>query len=187
MIAVGLFFNVICPFFITVFEWNLNYSFSVYVGTGYLLYLMIGWMINRKDIPLKWRICLYVISIAGLIIHAVGTYYVSVEAGEVLRTYKGYLNLPCFMNAPGVFLLIKEIGKKLMEKKAFNSVVTFLGKYTFPIYLIHWYFLHISIDLLHMDNTTLLYRIVMPWVFIACSIALTWVMRKCPVIRRIVP
>ena len=89
-----------------------------------------------------------------------------------------------------VFMLIKRVGLLIM-KNGFAKVVDFVGSFTLGIYLVHWYVMEIlekiGIRYIGLDTTSLVYRLVAPFVIILISILIIWIIRKMPIIRNIVP
>ena len=74
-----------------------------------------------------------------------------------------------------------------MQTKISKSV-QFIKKYTFPIYLMH-YFIEILNRYLHLANYTksIFYRLGMPFVVIPITIILTALIRKLRVGRKVLP
>ena len=59
--------------------------------------------------------------------HIIGTYKLSMDAGKIIDTYKGYTNIPCIMYSVAIFVLLKDIGNRITNYKIINVI----GKYTF--------------------------------------------------------
>ena len=106
--------------------------------------------------------------------------------GMIDGTFKGYENVPSVLYSVGVFVLLKDIGRKVMESKA-RGFISFLGGYTYPIYLMQFIFIKTIPLLPFVDTRSLLYRLGAPFVIIPMIIVVAAVMRKIPVVRRIVP
>lgn len=88
--------------------------------------------------------------------------------------------------AVGIFLLIKTYGNKIMNGIA-GKAVNYLKKYTFSIYLLHWFVIMGLNQLYAFDTKSMFYRLGMPFVIIPICIALTAILRKLPIIKHIVP
>ena len=69
--------------------------------------------------------------------HMVGTYQLSIAAGKIVSTYKGYTNLPTVLYSMGVFTFIKYDLVKTMKFDIVSKIVNFLNPYIFGVYLIH--------------------------------------------------
>ncbi len=87
----------------------------------------------------------------------------------------------------GMFLFLREIGERIHNKGQLEKVFVILGKYTFPVYLIHWFVLDAIIHITGINTTWIIFRLGAPFVIIAVAILITWIIRKVPVIRNVVP
>lgn len=187
LVFAGLLFNIACPFIINVFDFNLHFPLSVGVVSGYLIYVMIGWLIDDDQISAVMKAAIYTLAVLGFLVHLIGTYKVSVAAGEVLRTYKGYLTLPCVFYCIGAFLLMRQKGGRMMKNKAVYRIVNILSKYTFAIYLLHLLVLRTITTMFVLDNTTIAFRLIVPIIIVCICVAITAIIRKVPLLRNILP
>lgn len=179
--------NITIPFIISVFNLHLEYTISMIVGGGYLFYPLVGYLLHKYEMPKKYRIVLYLLAILGLLLHITGTYYLSYEAGEIIKTYKGYTNLPSVLYSIGIFVFIKYDLIKIMKISIISKIVNFLDFYTFGIYLIHYYFLGFLIVVFKVNNTSIIYRLLSPIFAIIMSVVVIYLMRKIPIIEKILP
>ena len=141
------------------------------------------------------EILIYIFAVVGLLLHVTGTYRLSVNAGDVIETYKGYNNVPCVLYSLGIFVFFRNYGNKIMNGLVGNIIKKNSG-YTFGIYLIHIYavsYLPFLISMIlgnsevNTVSTSLLYRITAPFVIIPICVLIIFLLRKIPVIRHIVP
>ena len=95
--------NCLVPFLLTVLKIKIRFPIAVTVGSGFLLYLILGYLFNKLSFSKKEKTIIYLLAFLGLILHIFGTYVVSMEAGKVLKTYKGYNNVPCILYSLGIF------------------------------------------------------------------------------------
>lgn len=89
----------------------------------------------------------------------------------------------------GAFLLfIKQISEKVM-KRNISKYVHFIKKYTFPIYLLHYFVMELISKNLNLANYTksIVYRLGMPLVVIPITIILTAFIRKLRVGKKVLP
>ena len=108
--------------------------------------------------------------------HIVGTYVLSIEAGSIQRTYKEYNNVPCILYACGMFVLLRNIADKVGQYKWCRTIFETLGKYTFPVYLMQC----IWRDVLHVDRFSIVYRLLAPYPIYLLVIAVTRIFRNIP-------
>ncbi len=176
--------NLFVPFFIKTIFTDVKWPFTLNIASGYVLYAIIGYLINEYEVSKKVRIALYVSSIAGFLIHLLGTYYASMDAGYIDQTYKG--GMPCMMYTVGIFVWMKYNGGKLLKSKIVSKIVDFLKEYTFGIYLVHWYIKDIMVSDIGIDERSIVFRLLGPFVIIAISVLILFVIKRIPLLRRTV-
>lgn len=187
VVLISFVFNYFLPFMCAVTGINYVFKIPLDLANGFLIYALIGYLIYKKDISFKWRIVSYVCSLIGFVLHIGGTYVYSIEAGAIDSTFRGYTNLPCLLMSVGVFVLIKELGVKIKNEKAIQGLEWF-SAYTFPIYLIHFYIIELLMEVVFADYVHLMiYKLITPFITIAISIAIAWLIRKIPIVRKILP
>lgn len=195
IIGIALVINCAIPFLLALlkhyYQIDFGWRFRIYVGFEYLLYALLGYVLHKQDIKLKVRLVIYAFAAAGLLLHIFGTYYETTSApnGKVIELYKGYYNLPCVLYSTGIFVLVKQLGMKIKSPRAIK-VFTYLQGYTFPIYLIHRYFLDVfeeNLKLVHMERSSLPYVLSATVLALLLSFLTTAILRKIPLLRHIVP
>lgn len=105
--------NAVVPFVIEVFQLKVSWPFRIEAMGGYLIFLVLGYLENSVYLSPKYRYALYFLSACGLFSHIIGTYELSISAGKIIQTYKGYLNVPCIIYSVGVFIFIKANAAKM--------------------------------------------------------------------------
>ena len=119
--------------------------------------------------------------------HMVGTYQLSIAAGKIVSTYKGYTNLPTVLYSMGVFTFIKYDLVKIMKFDIVSKIVNFLNPYTFGVYLIHWFVLRVLIKTFNINIQLLSFRLIGPIIILVISIVVIWLIRNVPGVSKIVP
>ena len=179
--------NILIPFLISLFNLKIEYSISIAVGGGSLFFALAGYLLHKFEISRKYRIILYVLAIFGFLAHCLGTYDLSMAAGEVVKTFKGFTNVPSVLYSIGIFVFIKYDLIKLMKFNIISKIVKFLDYYTFGIYLIHWYLLEFLIRTFNIPNTSILYRLFAPLIVLVLCVIIIHIIRKIPIIEKILP
>ena len=189
LFVVAMFFviNSLIPFLNNVFSLNLNYNLSFNIGGQAFFYALTGYLISKVNFSKKSQIIIAITSFLGLMLHIFGTYYLSVNAGKIVDTYKGYFNVPCILYSLGIFVFIKNISDTVFNNKILNKIVFFLKDYTLAIYLLHWFILDIIVYLAKPDMKYLINRLGLPFIIIPLCILITYVIRKIPILKRILP
>lgn len=183
LIIVGIIFNSLLPFINNVFNLGLYLPITVLVASGYLIYPLLGYLLDRIELTKKQKIIIYIVGIIGLLMHIIGTYILSMDAGKIIDTYKGYTNIPCIIYSVAIFVLLKDIGNRITNYKIINVI----GKYTFPIYLMHWYVLRIFVKLFSINTQSILYRLGAPFIIVPICMLIAYFLRKIPLIKKCVP
>lgn len=184
---IGLAFvcNSLAPFLIKIFCPALKWPFHIDVMGGFLIYILLGYILSRFDILSRYRYWIYIIGIIGLLAHIIGTYNLSIKAGEIIQTYKGYLNVPCILYSVAVFVFIKVHSDEVMAKV--GGVVRWLKDYTFAVFLMHYFIINIFVRIFHIHTHSLVYRIFGAIVISIICIFIAAIIRKIPYGRKILP
>ena len=186
LLLVCAIFNCILPFFNNVFEQNLVLPITVQVGSGYLLYIILGYLLHTTQLDKKTEYGIYILGMVGLLLQIFGTYILSSQANKLIGIFKGYTNVPCALYSTAIFLLVKNNCSKI-KNASFLSIINKMKKYTFSIYLIHWFLIDSITSMLNLDTKSIVYAFGMPVLVIPLCILLTFILRKIPVISKIVP
>ena len=126
-----------------------------------------------------------------MLMHIIGTYKLSMTSGMIVRTFKGYLNVPCILYSVSIFYFCKRNDYRF-KNSYFNKVITLISEYTFAIYLLHFYVMefvrdHVFIQVLGLGTTSIIYRLVAPIPIIAICIIITFLIRKIPLLNKVLP
>lgn len=154
----------------------------------YVLYGLIGYYIHTWG-AVKFKILkiLYVLAIFGLIAQIVGTTYLSASSGQINYYFKSYTHITCIFYSIGLFVFIKYDLIKIMEYDLINKLVSFLDFYTFGIYLIHWYILKFLVKFFNINITSIYWKLFASILIIIISVAIIYLIRKIPFVKKIVP
>lgn len=192
-IAVGLVLNVAVPLALSMLkeyaDFTMYSKFTLFVSHQYLIYPLIGYVLHNTELKLKSRLIIYGAALAGLLVFTIGTYVRTRASGQLDGLYRGYYGLPCILYSSGMFLFLKNAAQRIKSEKVMRAF-RFLQRYTFPIYLIHHYFLDIlekQLPNIGIIKASFGYFIIATVVSTALSVLVTMLLRKIPVLRRIVP
>jgi surface polysaccharide O-acyltransferase-like enzyme len=189
IIIIGLIFNNLIPFLISVFKINISIPIYIYVCGGYLLYALIGYYINNTNLSKKGRIIIYILGFIGLFMHFYGTYYLSYKYNELITIFKDYNNIPCILYSTSIFVFVKYLfqNTNISNNKFMSKSVLFLKDYTFSIYLIHIFVIYGIDTIFKFSVTSILYRLLIPIPTIFICILITYLIRKIKILRVILP
>ena len=186
-VIVGFAIGELVPFvlsLITAFKWN--GALNMQVG-GYVLYVLIGYLIFAYEISPVIRRIIYVLSLCGLAAHIIGTYYLSINAGEIIQIYKGYNNVPCVFYSVGIYIFCKYNGPFILKSRVIKKMVDLINPYTLGIYLTQYFVFTTMVRLFDINTLSIIYRLGAPFIVIPTGMIIVVIMRKIPGFKRMVP
>ncbi len=101
-------FNAFLPNILELFKIQLNTNLTVQLG-GYAIFIILGYLLSTQNITKKYRILIYAGAIIGLIYRFATTFYLSKQAGSVVKTTWGYTSWHAILLTATVFLIIKNL------------------------------------------------------------------------------
>lgn len=186
LIIAGFITISVLPCLFEIFNLNYNYTLQIPItGSGYLIFVLLGYCINKYDIKPCYRIIIYCLGIMGLILHTLGTHFLSLDAGSIISTFKGYLNFPSVLYALAIFTFFRY----LKPSKFFcfiHKVCKFISPMTFGVYLIHMPILIFFLGKYFDINTILFRTLGSIGTFIFC-LCIVWIIQHIPVIKKLLP
>lgn len=124
--------------------------------TGYLGYIILGWIIDNYEIKKPYRIFIYILGILALITSILVVQF-NIDSIKNIRSFVyDPLSLPAFVYGGAVFLLIKSLCK---DKTSENKAVNLLSKCGFGVYMIHIVFLEIATQVIFPYETFIIQNI----------------------------
>ena len=167
-------------------KWGLGASLDLNMGKLFpvvsaypLLYPLLGYWLATYEIPRKYRISIYLLGIAGFLMHFVGTMYVTSPDGPISGMFKGYANLPAVLQAAGIFFFVKNIDFEKFPR-AVLRLCAFIKPYTFFVFLSHFYFV-LYVQQYPKVFSSICFRTFGSLTIFAVCILLGWLIGKCTV------
>ena len=185
--VIGFLINSVVPFLIRLSGLQIAWPLSVQIASGSLLYIPIGFLLHEYEMSRKTRKILYLLAVFGLLLHIVGTHYLSMKNGRIIDTFKGYTNLPCVFYSVGIFTFFRYNTEKILRFSVLEKTVSFLAQYSFAIYLMHWFILDLFRRVSDVDTRLMAFRLGAPFLIMGIAVGIAFVLKKIPVIRKIVP
>lgn len=190
-IILGLIFVAALPLLCELIGLQYNPALTPPPVLGYVIYVLLGYNLSKVTLSKRQRQMIYLCGVLGWALHFFGTWWLSVRAGEVVMTWKGYTNLPAVMQAIAVFVFFKHLDYdkwlKKLHKLKLEAVINWLSSVTFGIYLVHIYFvLHVPSWLGFSEDNWVWLAAGAVAVFAVCA-GIVWLLQKIPGVRRIIP
>lgn len=179
--------NMLIPFLNSVLKLGLEWPYRIDSAYNYLFWVLGGYYVYKWPPGRKLKSIIYIAAVLGLLTHIAGTYILSIKTGSIQTVFKDYNNIPCVLYTFGVYCFLKDIGDKINKIELLKHAVEFAGKYTFPLYLIHWFVIQILIRLFAINTRSIIYRLIAPLIIFGIVIGITEIISHIPIIKRIVP
>lgn len=162
-------------------------SASVYEIPGYIVYLLLGWILANVKVEKKCRLLIYLLGFASLFLRGVTVLEWSLRDGMINNTMGGYLNFPTVFLAVAVFIWFKYQNWSFFQAGDRREIVQKLSGASLGIYLMHMYFVEILPIVLQFSNKSWLFRTVGALSVYFLCLCIVLVMKKVPIISRVVP
>jgi surface polysaccharide O-acyltransferase-like enzyme len=164
-----------------LFEINIYFDFVI---DDYLGYYLLGYFLKTQYINKKVTSTIYLLAFISLLVTIFGTYFDTFNnSGNFVGFYYNYLSPNTIIISIAIFLLFK------LELKP-NSLINFINKRSFGIYLIHMLVIKILSDIFNIDGSSFHPLISIPVVSIitfSISCFIIFILQKVPFLKKIVP
>ncbi len=164
-----------------------NYSLSMLTAGGVLIFPILGHLLVTTDFK-KWqRIVFYVLAVLAAALRYFGTWYLSARDGALNKTFYGYTGYCSILLACGVFLFFRYFKpfEKLAENEKACKFLSTLSGCSFGVYLSHMTIYRVLNDFI--QENTWEWRLLVPFLIYGIAVAFTFILKKIPVLKHIVP
>lgn len=185
---VGMYFifNSTLPVICSIFGISYNNDLSIRID-GYLIFIILGYLLSTQDVKKKHRIIVYILGILSVIFRYVMTYYWSTKAQFLNRTLFDYKQFHSILLACAVFLFFKNLNyDKIQNKPKIIELLKQISSCSFGIYLIHMVVVHYELKLFSINNYSWEWRTIGIITTYLISLAIVYILKKIPVVRRVV-
>ncbi|NMP38098.1 MAG: acyltransferase [Clostridiales bacterium] len=187
MLFGSMIFNSLLPEIFAVIKVSWNGSLSMLTMGGYLIFPVLGYLLNTTDFTKVQRGLIYLSGIAGVIFRYVTTFCLSMRDAStniMFFSYTGWYSV-CLAAAVFVFIKYLPLCDKLAAKEKAVKILKTVSSCSFGVYLLH-NFVRMKIEgsLVHVGWE---WRIFGPFLVYALCLAATFIMKKIPLVKHIVP
>lgn len=187
MVIVSAIFNSI-PLLSKITKINWNGAFNFPIATGYIGYVVLGYLISTQDISKKKRYIVYCLGFISICIRYFATYFLSKRDGTINKLFFGYSYFTAVFLALSVFLFIKNINlKKFFETEKMTKVISKISSCSFGIYLIHTIVMTYEVKLFMINTRNWEWRTIGAIFTYLICLGIVYVIKKIPVLKKIVP
>lgn len=164
-------------------DWNPNLQSPV--TGGYIIYVLLGYCISKTDFSRRQRFGIYLLGVAGLLIHFGMTAILSLRYGAMNFTFRGYTNFPTVLYAIAIFVAIKyyrSVGSEKLQKG-----IGFLSGASFGVYLLHKYPIYVLCYLLPINEFSVIWRVLGTLTVYVISVIAVKCLQKIPFMNKLIP
>ena len=184
-IAAAFLINSLLPFAAQLCSIEWNFALTIQTVSSYMLFVLIGWWLNRHPLTRKQRIWIYILGLAGFCVHFFGTWIFSRQLGTVDSNFKGYFTPFSVLYSAAVFTAFRYM--KPAKAQWLATRLSWFVPATFGVYMIHWFVLRLIFGLNLFNEQSLTFRFIGPMVVFAGCCLIVRGMQKIPVVRKLVP
>lgn len=188
MVGIGILTYSILPFGMSIMNIPFNTNLSFPLTSGYIIFVIVGYILSKIDLSKKSRYLIYFGGIIGIVIRYGMTYTLSIRDGQLNKMSWGYLNLPSVLLAVAVFTLFKYINwDKLFKTEKIKDIIRKISGASFGIYLIHMLVIRALLHYFGWNTFGWKWRYGGGVIVYACALTIVLLMKKIPLIKKIVP
>lgn len=167
----------IIPFINSVLAIRINPNVLSPISGGYILFILLGFLLANSNFQRKYRYFIYTLGILGFFLHWTGTILITpVEEGsKINRLFKGYLNFPSVFYSVFIFILIKSCDLSNFSKL---PIIKIIKNNSLGIYLLHGFILAYIIPKLNIDVSSFSYRLGAPFLIIPICIFISEFLKR---------
>ena len=176
--------QTLIPYLISLFEPRLIWIYNIKIG--YIIYIFAGYIIENYRFEMKWKLIIYILGIYSFLVHIIGTKILTLRYKRIVQLHKGYLNLPCIIYSCSLFLLLKEYNYlllKIINRKIINKI----GALTIGPFFMHLPIIDICKKYFKINIFSLTYRLFGGFLICLICLIITFILKKIPLIKYIVP
>lgn len=128
---------------------------------------------------------IYVLGVIALGANILGTWSLTIQSGAVATLFKGYEKWTCAQYSLAVFVLLKQLFRDIKDSQV--RVFNLVSNFSLGIYFLNSYIIAIIVRLCNIDSQSLVWRLGGCFIVIPIVMIIIYIMRKIPLIKRIVP
>ena len=176
----------------SMFGVQYNSYLTMPISGGYMMYAILGYLISTETWSRKKRIVLYALAAVSGVFAVYYTVTVSGAAGETKRYLFSYDYFPSALTGAAIFVFVKHLFDKPVKSSALQPGGTIakgiraMSENCMGVWLTHSLGILVLGFLTDMDQSSYIWRFVCPFVVFASCIVGTAIVKKIPLLKRIV-
>ncbi len=159
---------------------------------GYLMYVILGYLISTEQWSRTKRVILYLLALLSGIFAVWYTVTVSAAAGKTDRTMFSYNYFPSALTGVAIFVFVKHLFDKLLKNSPLQrggrltGFVRTVSDCCMGVWLTHSLGIMIIAVFTDISSSSYIWRFVCPFAVFAACVLGTYIVRKIPVLKYIV-
>lgn len=173
-----------CLFRMIGFRWN--DGMQLYVGSGYLIFVLLGYVLSHNEFPKNTRVVLWILGIAGAAFRYFYTLVTSISRGEKDTLLFDYRYFPGVLLGVAVFVLFKYIPwDKFLADDRIKRIISFVSSCSLGVYMIHILVMTYMQQITGLSSNSLMWRIGFIPVVYGVSLFIVMILKKIPLLNKI--
>ena len=165
-----------------------NGALELPVLGSYLIYPILGYWAATRNFTKRERILCYIVAMACAVMRYSGLAFLSERDGVTNQLYMDYKGFPALFLALGVFVFVRYVCEHLSKiLKSYSRVFAVLSSCSFGVYLLHNLLLDKMAAMPFFAKYSVQWYFFWPFICYFACVAIVFVGKKLPLIKRILP
>ena len=178
--------NAVIPNTLSIAGFKINQDLFVKLGT-YMIFPLIGFYLSRYNIEKKWRIVLYGLGAASVIYQIIITVVLSYISNNSVLVALGYTQFATILYSSAIFCFVRNTRMKRICGSKIEKGLSALASCSFGIYLLHSIIMESEKSILPINRQSFIWRFICPFLTYGICVAVVLLLKKIPLLKRIVP
>lgn len=157
------------------------------ISNMYLALYIFGWYAAQGKFSLKAEKYIKIFGILFGVISAIAIPVVALWNGNNIKYFNSYTGFPVVLFSMAIFITVKNQFHKHVISDKLKTLLAFLAKYSLGIYVVHYFIIYFFENHLHVADSSLFHLLVLPIVTYFISLMSVFVMKKIPLLQKLVP
>lgn len=160
---------------------------SLNIAGGYILYILLGYELSTINLRKRWILPLCLASVIVMLIKYLTTIHLSTIAGALDSRLYGYISIWALIPSVTVFYAIKCVNWEHILPISVQRWLAVISGCSLGIYFIHLIIVEVFAKLTNTDTYDIIYRTIGIMVVYCISGTIVMVMKRIPIIKKLVP
>ena len=158
------------------------------IANGTIVFPLVGIALHDRTFKRGQRMGIYALGALACIVRYGLAYRASMAAGRHVFRFTGYTSALSLMLGVAVFVFIRSVDwEKAIGAHFVDRILPRLSSWTLGVYILHMFVYRQLVHRFSIDQVGLLWRLLGPIAIYLICIALTAMIKKIPILRRIMP